>query len=433
MDPRPPATTDVSPHPLAEGRLSASPAPIAASRRRRRLAARTGSAARSNRPSVARPWAALAALLLGILCAAIPARPADAGQIQDFVRVRGLEGDVLVGMGLVVGLDGTGDSMKDSMIAGQPYAQLVRTLGNVGSSARDLQKLKSVAVVLVTMEIPYGGARIGDRLDAKVSTLGTAKSIKGGRLISTYMLPDVVPADRTQWVPYAIAEGGPVDAPETSLTNGVVRQGARLVRDIIKNPFDGDTVTLVLQPRYQGFPAATAIAAAINDELSIGRDGSLSGDTGMGGDTGVASVIDHQTIRIRIPERARSQRNEYLAQILGYSMSADALRMRGKIIIDKQRKVITADENVQFRPSAVTADGLRITAVTPPPTPTQENPIATTSTWTSIATDAKDKASPKLRELLDAFKQLEVPFDTQVAIIESLDRQGALTGEVIVP
>jgi flagellar P-ring protein FlgI len=371
-------------------------------------------------PFRAARWRAILASAFGIFCAAFCAGSACAGTVQDFVRVQGLEGDVLVGMGLVVGLDGTGDSMKDSMIAGQPYAQLVKTLGNVGSSPRDLQKIKTIAVVLVSIEIPYGGARLGDRIDAKVSTLGTAKSLKGGRLVSTYMLPDVVPADRSLWTPYAIAEGGPIDVAADNMTNGVIRGGARLVRDIIKNPFDGDSLTLVLEPRYQGFPAATAIAAAINDEISLA------------GDTGVAKVIDHQTIMIRVPERAREQRNEFLAQILSYSMSADALRLRGRIIVDRRRKVITVDESVQFRPSAVSADGLRITALTPPPTPTPESPIATTTAWTGVAIGEKDRGSPKLRDLLEALKQLDVGFDTQVAIIESLERQGALTGELVI-
>ena len=94
------------------------------------------------------------------------------------------------------------------------------------------------------------------------------------------MLPDVVPADRSMWIPYATAEGGPVETFTDSQTNGVIRNGGRVVRDVIKNPYDGDRVTLVLEPRYQGFTAATAIAAAINDEVSVA------------GDTSVASLRD---------------------------------------------------------------------------------------------------------------------------------------------
>ncbi len=365
-------------------------------------------------------WKASCALLMGIFCALLHLPSASAGQVQDFVRVRGLEGDVLVGMGLLVGLEGTGDSMKDSTIAGQPYAQLLKTLGNIDATQRDFLKNKTVAIVMVTVEIPYGGARIGDRMDVKVSAIGNAKSLKGGRLVSTPMLPDVVPADRSMWIPYATAEGGPVETFTDSQTNGVIRNGGRVVRDVIKNPYDGDRVTLVLEPRYQGFTAATAIAAAINDEVSVA------------GDTSVASVIDHQTIQIRIPRKSLDRRTEYVAQILGFPMSADALRLRGKIIIDMRRKVITVDESVQLRPSAVSADGLRIVSITPPPQATPENPIATTAAWTGVATDVRDRSSVKLRELVESLKQLDVAFDTQVAIIQSLERQGALTAEIVV-
>lgn len=376
----------------------------------------------SPKGTLALSWSAISAVLVGIFCAGWPGASALAGQVQDFVRVRGLEGDVLVGMGLVIGLENTGDSMKDSTIAGQPYAQLLKTLGNIDASSRDFLKNKSVAIVMVTVEVPYGGSRIGDRMDVTVSVLGNAKSLKGGRLVSTYMLPDVVPADRSSWVPYAIAEGGPVEPTGGSLTNGVIRKGGRVVRDIIKNPYDGDTVTLLLEPRYQSFTAAAAIAAAINDEESIGDEV---------GDTGVASVLDHQSIQIRIPKNAIGRRTEYLAQILSYPMSADALRLRGKVIIDMQRKVIIVDESVQVRPSAVSAEGLRIVSITPPPQPTPENPLAQTSQWTGVATDPRDRGSMKLRELVETLKQLDVPFETQVAIIERLQDSGALTAEVI--
>lgn len=383
----------------------------------------------SRRPqsrSFATGWRAAIAAVLGIFCAGLLGERAIAGQVQDFVRVRGLEGDILVGMGLIVGLENTGDSMKDSTIAGQPYSQLLKTLGNIDATPRDFLKNKTVAIVMVTVEIPYGGARIGDKMDVRVSAIGNAKSLKGGRLVSTYMLPDVVPADRGSWIPYAMAEGGPVEIFPDSQTNGVIRLGGRVVRDIIKNPYSGNTVTLVLEPRYQGFTAATAIAAAINDEMSV------TGASGESGHTGVASVIDHQTIQIRLPKSALDRRTEFLAQVLSYPMSADALRLRGKIIIDMRRKVITVDESVQLRPSAVSADGLRIVSITPPPTPTPDNPVATTANWTGVATDARDRGSMKLRELVETLKQLEVPFDTQVAIIQALERQGALTAEVIV-
>lgn len=360
-------------------------------------------------------------LLLLAASLVVLAPSAGAGELQDFVRVRGLEGDTLVGLGLVVGLDGSGDSMKDVTIAGQPYAQLMRTLGNVNTTLRDTQKLKTVAIVYVTLEVPYGGARVGDKLDVRVSAVGNAKSLRGGRLVSTFMLTDVVPSDRAQWIPYAIAEGGPVEVNEPVGTVGSIQHGARVVRDILKNPFDGDSVTLILEPQYVGYPAAAAIASAINDELSLS------------GISDAARVEDTKTIRVRVPQSDRTNPNDFLGKLLTFSVPSDLLRLRSRIVIDARRKVMTVDESVEFRPTAVTADQLRITTITPPVTPTVDSPVAATTVWTGLGTGEQNKSSMRLKDLLETLKRLEVPFETQVAIVESLVRQGALKAEIVKP
>jgi len=357
-------------------------------------------------------------VLVGLLCAIIAHPALGNGELQDFVRLRGLEGDTLVGLGLVTGLNGTGDSMKDSTIAGQPYAQLLKTLGNIGTSRLDIAKTKSIAIVYISVEIPYGGARIGDRLDVKISTVGNAKSIKGGRLVSTFLVTEVVPADRTEWVPYAIADGGPIETGELE-TVGWIGLAARVVRDVVKSPFDGDNVYLVLDGPYVGYPAANAIAGAINGEAEL---------TGV---SGLATVEDGQTIRVRIPENARANRGEFVANLLTTLVSNDLLRIRSRVVIDMRHKVMTIDESVELRPTAVTTGDLRITSITPPIEPTPDNPVVMTSTWTGVATGADNKASMRLKDLIDTLRQLEVPFETQVAVVENLHRQGAFKAEII--
>ena len=113
-------------------------------------------------------WAAL------VYAFAMLATPARGGDLQEYVRLRGLEGDRLVGLGLVYGLAGTGDSMKDSTISSQPYAQLLKNLGNIAIDLRSAGKTRSIALVLVTVEIPRTGARTDDRLDVTIGTYGTA-------------------------------------------------------------------------------------------------------------------------------------------------------------------------------------------------------------------------------------------------------------------
>jgi flagellar P-ring protein precursor FlgI len=362
----------------------------------------------------------VAALVAAVLASLVGTTARGDGQLQDFVRLRGHETDVLVGMGLVVGLDGTGDSMKDSTIAGQPYAQLVKTLGNIAATQRDLNKFKSVAVVMVRAEVPEGGARVGDRLNVRVSILGNAKSIKGGELVSTFLLPDVVPADRSTWIAHAIAEGGPIETGELE-TSGIVRNGARVVRDIVKNPFDGASVALVLKPEYVGIPTATAIAEEINQEL-VNQDFS-----------GVAVVEDATTIRIRIPEGdPQAKPHQFISSLLTLSMSAAQLRLPGRIVIDKRNKVIAIDESVEFRAVAISVDTLRITTLTPPPQPTPDNPLIESTSWVGVAT-GRNRDGEKLGELIEMLKQLDVPFESQVAVIENLKSIGAITAEIVTP
>jgi flagellar basal body P-ring protein FlgI len=100
-------------------------------------------------------------------------------------------------------------------------------------------------------------------------------------------------------------------------------------------------------------------------------------------------------------------------------------------VIDRAAKVITVDERVEFRPAAVTAANLRITTITPPIEPTADDPATDTVAWAGIATGESQRQSMRLRALLDALIEVDVPFDTQVAIIKALERQGALKAQVI--
>lgn len=112
-------------------------------------------------------------------------------------------------------------------------------------------------------------------------------------------------------------------------------------------------------------------------------------------------------------------------------MPHDLVRTPARVVIDTSARVITVDERVEFRPSAVTAANLRITTITPPIEPSAAEPIADTVAWTGVGTGDGARERMKLRTLIEQLVELDVPFETQVAIIESLSRQGALKAEVI--
>jgi flagellar P-ring protein precursor FlgI len=346
------------------------------------------------------------------------ATPARGGELQEYVRLRGLEGDRLVGLGLVYGLAGTGDSMKDSTISAQPYAQLLKNLGNIAIDLKSASKTRSIALVLVTLEVPRTGARTDDRLDVTIGTYGTATSLAGGQLVTSFLKTPVQPTNPSEWTPFAVAEGELEVDPSTP-TKARIRGGARMVRDIVMSPFEGDSVALVLHPQYAGYPTASSLTDLINDELSLS------------GHSGAARVEDAQTIRVRIPAEEREDANKFIAQLLTYSVPSDLIRTPARVVIDRAAKVITVDERVEFRPAAVTAANLRITTITPPIEPTADDPATDTVAWAGIATGESQRQSMRLRALLDALIEVDVPFDTQVAIIKALERQGALKAQVI--
>jgi flagellar P-ring protein precursor FlgI len=375
------------------------------------------------------PFAALAARLPAVVRAVLPACAAlfailaatpavHAGDLQEYARLRGLEGDRFVGLGLVYGLNKSGDNMKDSAVAAQPYAQLLSTLGNIRSDFKSLSKTRSVAVVLVSVEIPRTGARSDDRLDVTIGTLGNATSLAGGILLTSPLKSPIVPADRALWQPFAVAEGT-IEVDPESPTTGIIRGGARMVRDVVMSPFDGDSVSLVLHPQYAGYPTASSLADLINDELSVS------------GYADAARVEDAQTIRVRIPAESLPEANEFVARLLTFHVPHDLVRTPARVVIDTAARVITVDERVEFRPSAVTAANLRITTITPPIEPSAAEPLAETVAWTGLGTGDGARDRMKLRTLIEQLVELDVPFETQVAIIESLSRQGALKAEVL--
>jgi flagellar P-ring protein precursor FlgI len=357
------------------------------------------------------------AILLALFAPAWNA-PAAAGELQEYVRLRGLEGDRLVGLGLVYGLDGTGDSMKDSTISAQPYAQLLKNLGNISMDLRSAGKTRSVALVLVTVEIPRTGARTDDRLDVTIGTYGTATSLAGGQLVTSFLKTPVQPADPADWTPFAVAEGELEVDPSTP-TKARIRGGARMVQDIIMDPFEDDSIALVLLPQYAGYPTASSIADLVNDELSLS------------GHSGAARVEDAQTVRVRIPPEERDEPHRFVAQLLTYSVPSDLIRTPARVVIDRAAKVITVDERVEFRPAAVTAANLRITTITPAIEPSRDQPVSDTVAWAGVATGESQRQSMRLRALLDALIEVDVPFETQVAIIKALERQGALKAQVM--
>lgn len=353
-----------------------------------------------------------------VALSALPARFVLATSIQDLVRIKGQERNVVTGLGIVIGLPGTGDKSKDSMVAARPYAMLLQNMGDPMGSLTELAKADAYAIVEVSMEIPPAGVREGDRLDVSVSALFNAKSLAGGRLVVS---PLRIPRpDAPELAPLAFADGDVFIEGENPRV-GVVRGGGQMLADIRTNPVTASgTMTLVLKDQYAGYPVATTIANAINDEF------------GMDGRGDLAVVEDAKNIRILLPPADRASPAQFIATLMTVPIDPSLIQTEARIVINQKAGIILVTGNVEIGPVGITQRGLTISSVTPPPVPTQLNPVIETTTWTGIdTTDRLSRNSTRLVDLLDAFKQLSVPVEDQIAIIHELRKTGALHAEIV--
>ncbi|MCP4594372.1 MAG: flagellar basal body P-ring protein FlgI, partial [bacterium] len=157
-------------------------------------------------------------------------RAADViARVGDVTHLKGQRVNRLMGMGLVVGLNGTGDG-DDYASAMRPLAEALKSYANPIQSLEELKDTKNVAIVFVDAATPETGGREGDRIDVHVSTFGAAKSLAGGRLLPTPLLfhdPSV------QSPVYAVAGGRIELSDPQSATSGVVHSGATLEEDVL--------------------------------------------------------------------------------------------------------------------------------------------------------------------------------------------------------
>lgn len=343
---------------------------------------------------------------------------ANATSVQDLVRIKGQERNVLTGMGIVIGLSGTGDTSKDSQVAARPFAELLKNLGNPVLDLQQLAKADAYALVEVSMEVPPTGVREGDRLDVSVSTLFNAKSLAGGTLIVS---PLRLPRPDAPDLPLMAYAEGPIVIEGINLRTGIVREGGQMLQDVRTNPVTRlGTMTLVLKDQYAGYPVATTIAGAINDEFVI--DGYSS----------IAAAEDGKNIKILLPPADRAAPAQFIATLMTIPIDPSLIQTEARIVINEKQGIILVTGNVQIGPVGISHKGLTITSVTPEPKPTPQDPKIETTRWTGIdTTDKLSRNSTRLIELLDAFKQLNVPVPDQIAIIYELRKTGALHAEIV--
>ncbi|MEN1704109.1 MAG: flagellar basal body P-ring protein FlgI [Planctomycetota bacterium] len=360
------------------------------------------------------------AIAIGSAVLALPAAVARADAIGDLVRIAGQQENALAGLGLVVGLPGTGDSGEELTVA-RPLFEVLRGMGNTPAGLEDLEETQSVALVMVKCVVPQGGARLGDKLDVRVSTLGSATSLEGGELFLAPLRYEVRgPVDRD--IPLAMAQGTVVIDAEASPTNAVVPDGARMLRDLALAPLGG-SFDVVIDRYFAGHGTAVAIANRINQEWFGTPD--LFGPV-------VATAIDDRAVRIAVPEEQFADIPGFVAEIMSYEIDVRDLGLPSRVIVNRRTGVIVVTGSVQIAPVAITHKDLSITTTLPEPVPTPEQPLARLETWAGVATASRGAEGAELNDLLAAFERLDVPVEDQIDILLSLRKTGHLQAELVI-
>ncbi len=362
-------------------------------------------------------WLSLAWLLL----AATPPVNAQV-RIKDIADVEGIRENQLVGYGLVVGLNGTGDKLDSAVFTRE---SLVGMLERLGVNTRDQEsklKTKNVAAVMVTANLP-AFARTGSRIDVAVSALGDASNLTGGTLLVTPLLAadgDVYAVAQGALATGAIAAGGAAQSVTRGVpTAGRIANGATVEKEV-------------------GFRLASSEALRLglrNPDLNTARRMEAAINRAFGG-RAVARALDPRTIALDL---AGQDVVEALARVEDLRVEPDNAAV---VVIDEASGTIVMGANVRVSTVAIAQGNLTI-RVTETPQVSQPGPLSNGTTTTVPRTsvqvdDGGDKklgvlsGNVTLRDLVASLNSLGVGPRDMITILQSIKAAGALQAELVV-
>lgn len=340
--------------------------------------------------------------------------------IQDIVRIKGQGRSVLRGVGIVVGLRGTGDSGKEAALA-RPLQEVYRNSQIPLSDIKELERAKAAALVWIDCEIPEGGARADDRLDVFVSAIHSASSLEGGRLIIAPLLGPLPGQPE-----FAMASGAVTIEDRERPTVGRIRLGASVVRDVLMPAID-ESLTLVVRPHFRGWTTTRTIANGIN-----GSVGGSNEEGSTGEDSAVARADDDMAVTVRIPEPERADPANFIARVLGTRLSPTLLDLPAQVVVNERTGAMVITGDVEISPVAISYNNLVVSTTTPTPVPTPVDPLVTRESLIPVATSGRQGERARLADLIAAFKHLDVPVKDQIHIISEIHRTGRLHATLIV-
>jgi flagellar P-ring protein FlgI len=362
----------------------------------------------------------LLSLVIGASLAVAPFPAFAFSRVKDLVEIEGIRDNMLVGYGLVVGLNGSGDSLKNAPFTQQSLQTMLERLG-VNTRGTTMQT-KNVAAVMVTANLPAFSAQ-GTRIDVSVSAMGDAKSLQGGTLLVTSLFGADGQIYAVAQGPVAIggfaASGDAASVTRGVPTSGRISNGAIVEREI---GFDLATQkTIRLSLRNPDLTTSSRIASAVNAYMG----------------NSVAEATDPSTVRLTVPDG-------YPHGIMGMLTDLEQVKINpdepARVIIDEQSGVIVMGADVRISTVAIAQGNLTI-RVTETPQVSQPAPLSNGTTTTVPRTqinidDSKGNKLAVLREgvslqsLVDGLNALGVGPRDIISILQAIKAAGALQADI---
>jgi len=361
-------------------------------------------------------------LLVGMLV--LLAQPGHAERIKDLASIQGVRNNQLLGYGLVVGLDGSGDKVGSSPFTQQSLRSMLTQLGIVVPPQIKLNP-KNVAAVTVHADLPPF-SKPGQQVDVTVSSIGDAKSLRGGSLLMT-------PLKGIDGQVYAIAQGNLVvgglsaegaDGSKVTInipSSGRIPGGATVERSV-PTPF-GEDALLTLNLKDGDFTTAQRVTDAINK--AIGE--------------GAAFAIDATSVKVNAPKNV-GQRVGFVSMI--ENLQVDPAEAVARVIVNSRTGTVVINSTVRVSPAAV-AHGNLVVTISENPEVSQPNPMSGGRTVVTPQSDISVQAPGDRRMFLfdpgvtldtvvRAVNQVGAGPSDLVAILEALRQAGALKADLVV-
>lgn len=333
-------------------------------------------------------------LALCFLGASLGAFAAPVVRLKDIAAVRGIRGNQVLGLGLVTGLNGKGDSSSSTLLRSS-LSSLVSSFG-VSVAPQDIRS-KNAAVVMVSAELPPF-ARAGDRIDVTVSSIGDARDLDGGILLQANL-------QAANGQSYAVAQGRVMTTQDANgaKTVGMISQGAIVEKEVVSQYLANNVVSIVL--RNPDFVTASAVQKAIEAAFAgisvTGRDASL--------------------IEVQLPEAGRSNPVAFLAQLEALTVTPDT---DGRVVISAGNGVIVMGEKVRIGKVAVSYRTARVT-------------VGSTGSSSGISGSSTPDVfvigdTTTVDDFVAALKTVGLKADVIIGVLQAIEKAGALFGSLVI-